>query len=132
MCWLCVCVWWLQVLQVLKGHNGAVYAVALSGDGSKIVSGSGDNTVRVWSAATGQASAFCASHRSQFASLHAAFAVLASLCRCVVALVVRLVARACRHWWVNDVSTGDIGLLEASTNESLEAQKICEYVGVFV
>ena len=45
---------WLQVLKVLEGHTGSVNAVAVSADGSKIVSGSGDKTVRIWSAESGQ------------------------------------------------------------------------------
>ena len=43
-----------QVLKVLEGHTSCVYAVAISVDGSKIVSGSRDNTVRVWSMETGE------------------------------------------------------------------------------
>jgi WD40 repeat protein len=38
----------------LKGHSGAVSSVAFSPDGKRIVSGSDDNTLRVWDAATGQ------------------------------------------------------------------------------
>ena len=45
---------WFQVLKVLEGHTWWVYAVAVSADGSKIVSGSRDNTVRIWSAESGQ------------------------------------------------------------------------------
>ena len=43
-----------QVLKVLEGHTGFVIAVAISSDGGKIVSGSDDNTVRVWSTETGK------------------------------------------------------------------------------
>ena len=43
-----------QVLKVLEGHTLPVNSVAISTDGGKIVSGSEDNTVRVWSAETGQ------------------------------------------------------------------------------
>ena len=43
-----------QVLKVLEGHTGSVNAVAISTDGGKIVSGSKDKTVRVWSAETGE------------------------------------------------------------------------------
>ena len=43
-----------QVLKVIEGHTDFVYAVILSIDGGKIVSGSGDNTVRVWSMETGE------------------------------------------------------------------------------
>ncbi|CAG7852463.1 COMPASS-like H3K4 histone methylase component WDR5B {ECO:0000303/PubMed:19567704} Short=AtWDR5B {ECO:0000303/PubMed:19567704}, partial [Serendipita indica DSM 11827] len=38
----------------LKGHTNAVYSVAFSPDGHKIVSGSWDKTVRVWNAETGE------------------------------------------------------------------------------
>ena len=42
------------MLKVLEGHTGDVTAVAVSADGSKIVSGSVDESVRVWSMETGQ------------------------------------------------------------------------------
>ena len=32
----------------LKGHSGLVYSVSFSPDGKRIVSGSGDKTVKVW------------------------------------------------------------------------------------
>ncbi|MGB0742757.1 MAG: WD40 repeat domain-containing protein, partial [Planctomycetaceae bacterium] len=35
-------------------HGGAVYAVAIAADGTTIVSGSADQTVRIWDAITGQ------------------------------------------------------------------------------
>ena len=38
----------------LKGHSGYVCSVSFSPDGQRIVSGSGDETVKVWDAATGQ------------------------------------------------------------------------------
>ena len=41
-----------QVLKVFKGHTNFVLAVAISTDGAKILSGSGDRTVRVWSMET--------------------------------------------------------------------------------
>ena len=40
--------------QPLTGHTDAVTSVAFSPDGTRIASGSCDNTVRVWDAATGQ------------------------------------------------------------------------------
>ena len=39
---------------MLEGHTGYVSAVAISADGAKIVSGSADNTMRVWSMETGE------------------------------------------------------------------------------
>ena len=43
-----------QVLKVLEGHTDWVFAVAISADGANIISVSGDKTVRIWSAATGE------------------------------------------------------------------------------
>ena len=43
-----------QVLKVLEGHTDFVSSVAMSTDGSKIVSGSNDNTMRIWSIESGQ------------------------------------------------------------------------------
>jgi tetratricopeptide (TPR) repeat protein len=37
-----------KLLSTLEGHTGPVYSVAISPDNTKIVSGSGDNTIRVW------------------------------------------------------------------------------------
>ncbi len=39
---------------MLEGHTDRVVAVAISTDGAKIVSGSADKTVRVWSTETGE------------------------------------------------------------------------------
>ena len=49
-----VCIVWEQVLKALDGHTGTVLSVAVSPDGAKILSGSLDKTVRVWSMKTGQ------------------------------------------------------------------------------
>ena len=40
--------------QILTGHTGQVRSVAVSRDGTRVVSGSDDNTVRVWDLATGR------------------------------------------------------------------------------
>jgi WD40 repeat protein len=45
---------WSSNLQTLEGHSSSVYSVVFSPDGSKLASGSGDRTVRVWDVATGQ------------------------------------------------------------------------------
>ncbi len=42
------------MVKVLEGHSYSVRDVAISFDGAKIVTGSSDNTVRVWSTETGQ------------------------------------------------------------------------------
>ena len=39
---------------MLKGHSSAVLSIAFSPDGKKIVSGSYDQTIRVWDAETGK------------------------------------------------------------------------------
>ncbi|KAF8735858.1 hypothetical protein AX14_001364 [Amanita brunnescens Koide BX004] len=44
---------WPALLMKLEGHKGAVTSVACSPDGSKIVSGSWDGTIRIWDASTG-------------------------------------------------------------------------------
>jgi WD40 repeat protein len=38
---------------ILEGHGGPVEAIAWSQDGSRLASGSYDNTVRIWDSATG-------------------------------------------------------------------------------
>ena len=41
-------------LKTLEGHSWDVSSVAYSPDGTKIVSGSGDKTIKIWDANTGQ------------------------------------------------------------------------------
>ena len=41
-------------MYLLSGHDGEVSSVAFSADGSKVVSGSFDNTVKIWSADNGE------------------------------------------------------------------------------
>ncbi len=44
-----------QALKMFKGHNNSVLTVSI--DGGKILSGSADSTVRVWSTETGEVTA---------------------------------------------------------------------------
>ena len=46
------------MVKVLEGHTSFVCAVAISTDGGKIVSGSWDKAVRVWSMETGEVPAW--------------------------------------------------------------------------
>jgi WD40 repeat protein len=46
----------------LAGHTDQVTAVAFSPDGTRVLTGSGDNTARLWDAATGRAVATLAGH----------------------------------------------------------------------
>jgi WD40 repeat protein len=41
-------------MYLLSGHTFGVRSVALSADGSKVVSGSNDKTVKIWSADSGE------------------------------------------------------------------------------
>ena len=43
-----------KCLQTLEKHSSTVNSVAYSPDGTKIISGSLDNTIKIWDANTGQ------------------------------------------------------------------------------
>ena len=43
-----------KCLQTLEGHSSVVNSVAYSPDGTKIISGSDDATIKIWEANTGQ------------------------------------------------------------------------------
>jgi WD40 repeat protein len=60
---------WSQAEQTLEGHSDSVSSVAFSPDGSKVVSGSGDRTVRVWNVATGQAEQTVEGHSDSVSSV---------------------------------------------------------------
>jgi hypothetical protein len=44
---------WGACIQMLYGHSNSVWLVAFSHDGTQVVSGSGNNTVRIWDAGSG-------------------------------------------------------------------------------
>ena len=41
------------LIRTLEGHTSSVCSIAITPDGTKIVSGSGDNTIKVWDLASG-------------------------------------------------------------------------------
>ena len=43
-----------KYIKTLKGHSGAVLSVCFSYDGKYLISGSGDNTLKVWNVETGK------------------------------------------------------------------------------
>ncbi|MEE1203610.1 MAG: hypothetical protein UHN59_04835, partial [Bacteroidales bacterium] len=43
-----------ECLKTLEGHSEYVYSVAYSPDGTKIISGSKDKTIKIWDANTGE------------------------------------------------------------------------------
>jgi WD40 repeat protein len=44
---------WSACLQTLEGHGGWVNSVAFSHDSTRLASGSGDGTVKIWDAGSG-------------------------------------------------------------------------------
>jgi WD40 repeat protein/serine/threonine protein kinase len=55
--------------QTLAGHKSAVWSVAFSPDGKRLVSGSSDKTVRVWDVATGRETLTLTGHTSGVSSV---------------------------------------------------------------
>ncbi len=58
-----------QELRTLRGHLAMVYAVAFTPDGQHLVTGSGDQTARVWVLASGQELLVLKGHRSAVTAL---------------------------------------------------------------
>ena len=63
--------WDISTNQVLwlKGHRGTTISIAFSPDGQTIASGSDDNTIRLWDAATGQIKNILTDHRDDVNSV---------------------------------------------------------------
>src|SRR5580658_731106 len=45
---------WSQLYRVLRGHKSTIRCVAFSPDGSRVVCGSEDSTIRIWDVETGK------------------------------------------------------------------------------
>lgn len=58
-----------SLLQTLGGHGEGIWSVALSPDGTRIVTGSRDYTARVWDAATGNSLLILRGHRGPITSV---------------------------------------------------------------
>jgi small GTP-binding protein len=54
-----------QSSKVLKGHRGSVYSIAITADGRRAVSGSGDRTLRVWDVEAGGCVATLEGHTNE-------------------------------------------------------------------
>lgn len=52
--WHKLVIWVLFDMYLLSGHTHSVKSVAFSADGSKVVSGSDDGTVKIWNADSGE------------------------------------------------------------------------------
>jgi WD40 repeat protein len=60
---------WSAALQMLEAHSSGVHSVAFSPDGKQVVSGSADQTVRLWDAATGAALQTLVGHSDRVTSV---------------------------------------------------------------
>ena len=57
------------MVRILEGHSDGVTSVAFSSDGTQVVSGSYDNTVRIWDVATGDIAHILRGHQDWVTSV---------------------------------------------------------------
>ncbi|KAJ5917571.1 hypothetical protein N7466_011125 [Penicillium verhagenii] len=60
---------WSLCLQTLEGHSHSVFSVAWSQDGTRLASGSHDNTVKIWDPITGQCTSTFEGHSDSVISI---------------------------------------------------------------
>src|SRR6266480_52695 len=60
---------WSACLQTLEGHRGWVWSVAFSHDSARLASASGDNTVKIWDASSGECLQTLEGHRGWVSSV---------------------------------------------------------------
>ncbi|KAJ6008970.1 hypothetical protein N7522_003986 [Penicillium canescens] len=60
---------WSPCLQTLEGHSHSVLGIAWSQDGSRLASGSHDNTVKIWDPITGQCTSTLEGHSDSVKSI---------------------------------------------------------------
>jgi len=60
---------WSPCVRVLEGHTSDCYVVTFSPDGGRLVTGSGDHTIRLWNVQTGALLRVMAGHSSAVISL---------------------------------------------------------------
>ncbi|MBC7777583.1 MAG: TIR domain-containing protein [Phycisphaerae bacterium] len=54
----------MTLLRTLRGHSDTIFGIAFSPDGKKIASGSGNNTIKIWDAGSGENTATLEGHTS--------------------------------------------------------------------